>query len=244
MTGHEESELEPAFREFREALAPLEASGKMRGVLLQYHPRVKKSPEALAELTRRSGAARPARAADRVPAPLLGGRGRARRHAALPRARGARLRLARLAADPRDERRAHDRGRHAPGGVRSLPRPELAHLEHPQREELRRSLRPHVHGGGAGGMGRAARPARRRGRGGLRAHEQQPRRLCAAERADSSAASSTRRGSRRAAAWSRPTTRSWIWACERARGRPRRGCARRGRSATSSSSAATAWRPG
>jgi uncharacterized protein YecE (DUF72 family) len=52
MTGHEESELEPAFREFREALAPLEVSGKMRGVLLQYHPRVKKSPEALEELTR------------------------------------------------------------------------------------------------------------------------------------------------------------------------------------------------
>jgi uncharacterized protein YecE (DUF72 family) len=55
MTGHEEAELEAAFREFREALAPLEASGKMRGVLLQYHPRVKKSPEALAELARVRG---------------------------------------------------------------------------------------------------------------------------------------------------------------------------------------------
>jgi uncharacterized protein YecE (DUF72 family) len=52
MTGHEEAELEPAFREFREALRPLEASGKMRGVLLQYHPRVKKTPEALEELTK------------------------------------------------------------------------------------------------------------------------------------------------------------------------------------------------
>ena len=52
MTGHEQGELEPAFRDFREALAPLEASGKLRGVLLQYHPRVKKSPEALAELSR------------------------------------------------------------------------------------------------------------------------------------------------------------------------------------------------
>src|SRR5204862_151772 len=39
-----------AFAEFRESLAPLEASGKLRGVLLQYHPRVKKSPEALDEL--------------------------------------------------------------------------------------------------------------------------------------------------------------------------------------------------
>jgi uncharacterized protein YecE (DUF72 family) len=52
MTGHQEAELEPAFQEFRDALAPLEASGKMRGVLLQYHPRVKKTPEALDGLTR------------------------------------------------------------------------------------------------------------------------------------------------------------------------------------------------
>lgn len=50
MTGHREAELATAFREFREALAPLEASGKMRGVLLQYHPRFVKSREALGEL--------------------------------------------------------------------------------------------------------------------------------------------------------------------------------------------------
>jgi uncharacterized protein YecE (DUF72 family) len=50
MTGHEEADRETAFREFREALAPLEASGKLRGVLLQYHPRVTKSREALDEL--------------------------------------------------------------------------------------------------------------------------------------------------------------------------------------------------
>ncbi len=50
MTGHREQDRDEAFREFREALAPLEGSGKMRGVLLQYHPRVKKSPAALAEL--------------------------------------------------------------------------------------------------------------------------------------------------------------------------------------------------
>jgi uncharacterized protein YecE (DUF72 family) len=51
MTGHEETDSrERAFAEFRESLAPLEASGKLRGVLLQYHPRVKKSPEALDEL--------------------------------------------------------------------------------------------------------------------------------------------------------------------------------------------------
>jgi uncharacterized protein YecE (DUF72 family) len=50
MTGHEEADRETALREFRESLAPLEASGKLRGVLLQYHPRVKKSREALDEL--------------------------------------------------------------------------------------------------------------------------------------------------------------------------------------------------
>jgi len=50
MTGHEEADRDTAFREFREALAPLEASGKLRGVLLQYHPRVTKSREALEEL--------------------------------------------------------------------------------------------------------------------------------------------------------------------------------------------------
>ena len=50
MTGHEEADRETAFREFRDSLAPLEASGKLRGVLLQYHPRVKKSREALEEL--------------------------------------------------------------------------------------------------------------------------------------------------------------------------------------------------
>jgi len=59
MTGHEDAELEPAFREFREALAPLEASGKMRGVLLQYHPRVKKTREALDELKRVRGLLEP-----------------------------------------------------------------------------------------------------------------------------------------------------------------------------------------
>jgi len=50
MTGHRDGEREPSFRAFREALAPLEASGKMRGVLLQYHPRFVKSREALDEL--------------------------------------------------------------------------------------------------------------------------------------------------------------------------------------------------
>ena len=52
MTGHEETDSrERAFAQFRESLAPLEESGKLRGVLLQFHPRVKKSPEALDELS-------------------------------------------------------------------------------------------------------------------------------------------------------------------------------------------------
>ncbi len=52
MTGHEEAEQEKAFAEFRASLEPLELSGKLRGVLLQYHPRVKKSEIAKAELSR------------------------------------------------------------------------------------------------------------------------------------------------------------------------------------------------
>ena len=51
MTHHRDAEgMEAAFAAFREALAPLELSGKWRGVLLQYHPRFKKSEEAKAEL--------------------------------------------------------------------------------------------------------------------------------------------------------------------------------------------------
>ncbi len=50
MTGHREADRETAFGAFREAFAPLEASGKLRGVLLQYHPRFVKSREAKEEL--------------------------------------------------------------------------------------------------------------------------------------------------------------------------------------------------
>jgi uncharacterized protein YecE (DUF72 family) len=51
MTGHREADRNQAFAEFRAALAPLEESGKMRGVLLQYPSRFVKSREALEELT-------------------------------------------------------------------------------------------------------------------------------------------------------------------------------------------------
>jgi len=51
MTGHEEAESrERSYAEFRESLAPLEVAGKLRGVLLQYHPRFVKSTRAKEEL--------------------------------------------------------------------------------------------------------------------------------------------------------------------------------------------------
>jgi uncharacterized protein YecE (DUF72 family) len=52
MTWHEGDPTDEAFRQFRGAMEPLELSGKLRGVLLQYHPRFRKSPEALADLAR------------------------------------------------------------------------------------------------------------------------------------------------------------------------------------------------
>jgi uncharacterized protein YecE (DUF72 family) len=52
MTHHEEADPATATAAFRAALEPLELSGKLRGVLLQYHPRFVKSSEALAELER------------------------------------------------------------------------------------------------------------------------------------------------------------------------------------------------
>jgi uncharacterized protein YecE (DUF72 family) len=52
MTRHEDAEQEQAFREFRSSIEPLELSGKLRGVLVQYHPRFVKSDDAKAELLR------------------------------------------------------------------------------------------------------------------------------------------------------------------------------------------------
>ena len=51
MTHHEEADPGRAFAEFRASLQPLELSGKLRGILLQYHPRFVKSAEAKAELS-------------------------------------------------------------------------------------------------------------------------------------------------------------------------------------------------
>jgi uncharacterized protein YecE (DUF72 family) len=52
MTFHEGEPTDDAFAEFRASLRPLELSGKLRAVLLQYHPRFTKSAEALTELER------------------------------------------------------------------------------------------------------------------------------------------------------------------------------------------------
>jgi uncharacterized protein YecE (DUF72 family) len=51
MTWHDGLPTDAAFASFRGALEPLELSGKLRSVLLQYHPRFTKSDEAKAELT-------------------------------------------------------------------------------------------------------------------------------------------------------------------------------------------------
>jgi uncharacterized protein YecE (DUF72 family) len=52
MTHHEPAEQGRAFAEFRASLEPLELSGKLRGILLQYHPRFVKSDAAKTELSR------------------------------------------------------------------------------------------------------------------------------------------------------------------------------------------------
>jgi uncharacterized protein YecE (DUF72 family) len=51
LTGHAETDdAERAVVEYRASLEPLERAGKLRGILLQHHPRVKKSREAMAEI--------------------------------------------------------------------------------------------------------------------------------------------------------------------------------------------------
>ena len=50
MTGHEPADQVEAFAAFRASIEPLELSGKLRGILLQYHPRFVKSAEAKREL--------------------------------------------------------------------------------------------------------------------------------------------------------------------------------------------------
>jgi uncharacterized protein YecE (DUF72 family) len=59
MTGHEPAEQAPAFVAFRAAVEPLELSGKLRSILLQYHPRFVKSAAALEELSHVRGLLEP-----------------------------------------------------------------------------------------------------------------------------------------------------------------------------------------
>ena len=59
MTHHEQADQAQAFAEFRTSIEPLELSGKLRGILLQYHPRFVKSPEAKEELASVQGLLEP-----------------------------------------------------------------------------------------------------------------------------------------------------------------------------------------
>jgi uncharacterized protein YecE (DUF72 family) len=59
MTWHEGVPTDADFAAFRIAFEPLELSGKLRGVLLQYHPRFTKSAEAKTELSRARGRLEP-----------------------------------------------------------------------------------------------------------------------------------------------------------------------------------------
>jgi uncharacterized protein YecE (DUF72 family) len=59
MTHHEPADQAEAFAEFRTSIEPLELSGKLRGILLQYHPRFVKSPEAKEELASVQGLLEP-----------------------------------------------------------------------------------------------------------------------------------------------------------------------------------------
>jgi len=59
MTFHDGEPNDSAFAAFRASVEPLELSGKLRGVLLQYHPRFVKSREAKQELGRARGRLEP-----------------------------------------------------------------------------------------------------------------------------------------------------------------------------------------
>jgi hypothetical protein len=154
MTFHEGEPTDAAFAAFRFSVEPLELSGKLRGVLLQYHPRFVKSREAKEELARARGRLEPL-------VPLIEFRHRSWME---PDERSDTLRFPQGLGDP-------------------LPRPQRADVEHPRRQR-RRPLRLDVLRGGAGGVGRAGAAADGGGGRGVRALQQQPRRLRAAERGD------------------------------------------------------------
>ena len=105
MTLHEGEPTDAAFASSAASVEPLELSGKLRGVLLQYHPRFVKSQEAKDELALVRGRLEPL-------VPLIEFRHRSWMEPdersdtlAVPRGPGARVRLRRRAADPGHERR-------------------------------------------------------------------------------------------------------------------------------------------
>ena len=132
MTGHEPAEpSDEAFAEFRASLEPLELSGKLRGILLQYHPRFVKSPEAMAELERVRPRLEPL-------VPLVEFRHRSwleQDERADTFAFLERNGLAYVSVDAPRTRASNvvaaGRGRDAPGRLRPLPRSQREDVEHP-----------------------------------------------------------------------------------------------------------------
>ena len=175
MTGHEEADRETAFREFREAFAPLEASGKLRGVLLQYHPRFQKS-------RRGEGGARgrARRCSTRCSPSSSSATARGWRRTSGPtRSRSSRPHgLAYVSVDSPRTRASNVMPRVAAATARSPTSASTAGTGRPGTSAapiVGRPVRLDVLEGGARGVGRAAARARRQGRRGLRADEQQQR---------------------------------------------------------------------
>ena len=184
MTGHEPAEQERAFAEFRSSLEPLELSGKLRGILLQYHPRFVKSDVAKEELSRVRALLEPL-------VPLVEFRHRSWLEdderadtLAIPRAQRDRLRLGRRAADSRLQRRRRlsrrrrTRWRTSASTAETRRRGTSAPRSRRQRFDWMYSAR------GARRVGRKARRPQPKRRRGLRDVQQQPRRLRAAKRVD------------------------------------------------------------
>ncbi len=114
MTGHVEAEQEQAFAEFRASLEPLELSGKLRTHPAPVPPALQEVGGGEGGADARSAAARPARAARRVPPPLLARGGRAQRtRSRFLEEQRARVRVGRRAAHARLERAPAGRRRDA-----------------------------------------------------------------------------------------------------------------------------------
>ena len=183
MTFHEGEPADAAFAAFRARSSHSSSPGSCAACCCSTTPASSSREEAKDELARARATTRASRAAGRVSPSLLDGPRRALRHAGVPRGAGARLRLGRCAVDAGDERRAPRRRGNPPRLGDPLPRPQRADVEHPWWQR-RRPLRLDVLRRGACRVDRADAPALRAGGRGLRALQQQPRRLRAAQRSD------------------------------------------------------------